>query len=413
MKKIISLVALALLAVGSAKAIVVQKAILKNGCVLYGYIQQQDGMGKLTFRTDSAVICISGRCMEIVERSNESGGDQGVIGNIEFLRDSVATDQEGPTFEDLLRERHRVISNVVILEKGTQVKYLERTPNTYYITWKDIITVESLRRPKTALSGIDRVCNMKDGKTYEGQYAGETEDMQKLYMTNGVVQSFWLDDVVKYIYKGINPKQDMFAQSELLDIIKTKNGREIRGIITEQNYSNKKDADNYFLVMQPSGTISSIKLSDIVETRKEVNAGYAPKYDVLLKEGEVVVNRQEVVKIDVKEKDENLVLDSLSEKVVINHDANNNTKIIVEYRLANGSNVEAYQIVKLTNEFDKKTKENQYFFTYRDLVNSTIRPMNIETSANQTTKAEYIIGGKGAFILYDAKNKKAIPFVIK
>ena len=132
-----------------------------------------------------------------------------------------------------------------------------------------------------------------------------------------------------------------------------------------------------------------------------------------MKEGDVVINRQEVVQVNIKEQDDNIVLDSLSNKVVISKDANNNTKVTVEYRSVNGSNIETYQLVRVSQYTDKKGKESYYYFTYRDLVNAAVRPVSLETSVNHTTKAEYIVGGQGIFALYDVKNKKAIPFTIK
>ena len=54
MKKILSLVTLALTFAGSAEAIIVQKIYLKDGSVLSGYIQKQESNGNLTFHTDIA-----------------------------------------------------------------------------------------------------------------------------------------------------------------------------------------------------------------------------------------------------------------------------------------------------------------------------------------------------------------------
>jgi hypothetical protein len=263
------------------------------------------------------------------------------------------------------------------------------------------------------LSGINRIFQLKSGMEFEGEYAEETDSLLTLYLNNGIRQSFKINDVIKYTFSPINPNQDIFAQSELLNIVKTKNGNETKGIIIEQNYTSNSDTENYFLVQQQSGAIQSIKLSDIVETRKEENPKFDPKFDVLLKEGDVLINRQEVFITSISEKGENNVLDSLSQQVVIKKDPQNNTRVTVEYRNANGANVEAYQVVKVNKIENKKEKKTVYGVSYRDLVNSTIRPVSIETSVNHTTKAEYIVGGQGVFALYDAKNKKAIPFIIK
>lgn len=409
MKRIIVLLVLTLFYIGNANATVVQKAVLKNGSVLYGYVKQQDGMGKLTFHTDSAIISIDSRCTEIVEHSSASNESE-VKCDIVFVQDSVAVDYVGgPSFEAVLREKQRKVSNVVLLEKGAWIKYFEKTPNAYVITWKDIVSLQSDRRCKTALSGIDRICKMKNGQTYEGQYAGENEDLQELYLNNGVIQSFEINDVVKYNYRALNPNQDIFAQSELLDIIKTKTYGEIKGIITEQSYEGKTDADNYFIIKKLSGDEQKVKLSDIQELSKETNAKYDPKFDVILKTGEMMINRQNVSVVNVTENNNSLILDSIG-SLTINSGDGGKTMITLEYRSEDSNNIETYQIVKVSSKSDKKG--TKYEFTYKDLVNATVSPSKVETSVNHTTKAEYTISGTGWYALYKAKEKKAIPFKI-
>ena len=402
-----SLIAFTVVAI--ANATVVQKAVLKNGSVLYGYVKQQDGMGKLTFHTDSAIISIDSRCTEIVEHSSASNESE-VKCDIVFVQDSVAVDYVGErAFEGVLREKLRKVSNVVLLEKGAWLKYFEKSPNAYVITWKDIVSLQSTRRSKTALSGIDRICKMKNGQTYEGQYAGENEDLQELYLKNGVIQSFEINDVVKYNYHAINPNQDIFAQSELLDIIKTKTYGEIKGVITEQSYEGKTDADNYFIIKKLSGDEQKVKLSDIQELSKEINAKYDPKFDVILKTGEMMINRQNVLAVNVTENNNSLILDSIG-SLTINSGDGGKTMITLEYRSEDSNNIETYQIVKVSSKSDKK--ETIYGFTYKDLVNATVSPSKVETSVNHTTKAEYTLSGNGLYALYKAKEKKAIPFKI-
>ena len=415
MKKILSIIAFALGFAGSAEAVIVQRIYLKDGSVLSGYIQKQENNGNLTFRSDNAEICLKSKDAAISNEKNYSVKDlskawiEWAEKNDEF---EGVGDSRTLTLADVT-SKTKSVSRVKILERGEVVKYLEMAPNTYRIAWKDVVSIKGDPRSKTALSGINRIYQLKSGMEFEGHYAEENDSVLTLYMNNRVRQSFKINDVVKYTFRPINPNQDIFAQSPLLDIVKTKNGAETKGIIIEQNYTSDKDTENYFLVQQQSGAIQSIKLSEIAETRKEENPKYDPKFDILLKEGDVVINRQEVVQVNIKEQDDNIVLDSLSNKVVISKDANNNTKVTVEYRSVNGSNIETYQLVRVSQYTDKKGKESYYYFTYRDLVNAAVRPVSLETSVNHTTKAEYIVGGQGIFALYDVKNKKAIPFTIK
>lgn len=414
MKKIFNII-VTLLIVVNTEAIIVQKIYLKDGTVLSGYIQKQDGNGNLTFRSDIAEVCLKGKDVTI---SNEKAYNFRDLDNawVEWADKNDAFvgvgDNRSLELADIT-SKVKTISKVKILERGEVVKYLEMTPNIYTISWKDVESIKGEKRPKTALSGINRIYLLKSGMEYEGQYAEENDSMLALYLNNGMRQSFKINDVVKYTFRPINPNQDIFAQSELLNIVRTSNGSETKGIIIEQNYTSNNDSENYFLIQQQSGAIQSIKLSEIVETRKEENPQYDPKFDILLNEGEVVINRQKAEKVRITEKGDYLVLDSINKRVVVYQDAHNNTKVIVEYHNSNGANIETYQVVKINKNGGKKGKKETYSFQYRDLVNSSIRPVSLETSVNNTTKAEYIIGGKGVFVLYDSKSKTALPFIIK
>lgn len=405
----------ALAIAGSAEAVIVQKIYLKDGSVLSGYIQKQDDNGNLTIHSDVAEICLKSSQAIISNEKNYTVGelDKNWVKWAEKNEAFEGTGNQRTLYLADVTSKSKTVAKVKIIERGELVRYLEMSPDIYTIPWKDVLAIKGEKRCKTALSGINRIFQLKSGMEFEGQYAEETDSLLTLFLNNGIRQSFKINDVIKYTFRPINPNQDIFAQSELLNIVKTKNGNETKGIIIEQNYTSAKDSENYFLVQQPSGAIQSIKVSDILETRKEENPKFDPKFDVLLKEGEVLINRQEVVMTGITEKGENSVLDSLSEKVVIKKDPQNNTRVTVEYRNANGANIEAYQVVKVNKIENKKEKKTMYGVSYRDLVNSTIRPVSVETSVNHTTKAEYIVGGQGTFALYDAKNKKAIPFIIK
>ena len=417
MRKILSILVLALSFAGAADAVVVQKIFLKNGSVLSGYIQRQDNNGNMFIRSDNAIICLKSKDATISNEKNYNIKDLNKAW-VDWAEKNDEFEGVGDNRTLLLADittKAKSVTKVRVLERGEVVKYLEMTPNTYQISWKDVINIKGEKRSKTALSGINRIYQLKSGMEFEGQYAEENDSVITLYLNNGVRQSFKLDDMVKCTFRPINPNQDIFAQSELLDIVKTKNGAETKGVIIERNYTSDKDSENYYLVQQQSGAIQSIKISDVLETRKEENPQYDPKFDILLKEGEVVINRQDVVLAKIKEEGDKIVFDSLNNKVVIAKDPNNNTKVTVEYRNANGSNLETYQVVRVTKATEKRRREtvSYYYFSYRDLVNATIRPVSLETSVNHTTKAEYIVGGEGVFALYDAQSRKAYPFTIK
>ena len=130
----------------------------------------------------------------------------------------------------------------------------------------------------------------------------------------------------------------------------------------------------------------------------------------MLNNGDVVINRKPVNFVKVVEEDDVLVLDSIG-KMALKTDASGKAQITVEYRLDDNAGLEAFQLVKVTET--KVKKQMIYSFSYKDLVNAVTHAIKIETSVNKTTKAEYELYRKGVYALYDAKKKRAIPFIVQ
>lgn len=436
MKKILSLFAFILIFSQAVNAVVVQKVRLKNGSVLNGYVEKQEADGSMVVRTDNAIICLTEDRVQLNDRSveeadlteewkkwAEKNDAYDLSGDSKHLllsdvttgsfADSVAYASQKLTFEERIKDYGRVFHGVRVLESGATIKFLQLTPDSYHVTWDDIIAIESEKRPKNALSGINRKYYLNNGREVSGQYAGETATTLSLYQENGRIETVNFKDVKKYTYYGINPSQDIFAQSELLDVVQRKGNVSLRGIIIEQNYSESKDSENYISIWEQGKSPQMVKISEIEAICKEANSAYAPKFDILLKEGEVMVNRIPVEFVKIKENGDNLLLDSLSNKITLRKIADKPTIICVEYRIGTSPNVEQFQLVKVRKSKPKKKNGVVYGFSYKDLVNSSYQARSIETSSNFTTKVEYEVSGTGIFALYDAQNKRAIPVTVK
>ena len=66
-----------------------------------------------------------------------------------------------------------------------------------------------------------------------------------------------------------------------------------------------------------------------------------------------------------------------------------------------------------TSSSIKKKKEVCYGFSYKDLAAASSRPVSVETSVNNTTRAEYKVSAAGVYALYDARSKTAVTFEVK
>jgi hypothetical protein len=403
----------------SSDNLVYQTAELKNGSVLYGYIQENDGYGNLTFHSDSAVVLLENVVADVVDRTvglnqlsaqwqkwaAENDALSGTPGNQYMLISDVSVRSVSVTNNNFLNKmKSRHIANVRLLERGVRYKYVEMNANSYKLNWSDIASITSERRPKTALSGVNWICQLKNGLTYEGQYAGETEKTTSLYLADGVKQTMNKDDVVKYTFRTINPNQTIFEQSQLLDRVNTKNAGFITGIIIEQNYTSKKDEENYILVQQESGAIQSFKLSDVLSVSNEGNPRYAPEYDIILQTGEVYINGQEAKSELVTVKKGVYTLNNTN-PFVVKRGTDNLTTVTVQYNAsAFGTNVEAFRVIPISHE--RKGKKDTYTFDDETLANTVYRPVSIGTTVNQTTKAVYQLNGAGYFGLYDGRTKQ-------
>ena len=436
MKKIIVYVVLSVLYISIAKAVVVQKVYLKNGSVLNGYIQKQDKNDNITFRSESAIICVSGKnatttdrvykindldkkWIEWAEKNDAFNGvgDSRTLTLNEVIfnhsngyddNDSIAViDDDMGVFENEFKISHPSVMKVRVLEKGLNIKYLELTPNTYNFSWEDIESVKADKRDKTALSGIDRIYQLKNGQEVRGQYAGESYNTLSLYTKSGMVETFDIDNVTKYFYKPLNANQDIMEQSELVDVVRTKNSGTFRGIIVERNFV---EGSNYLIIQQQTGASQMLKFADILEYTKEENSEFKPKFDILLKEGEVVINRVATDSVGVVKKGSTLILDSINHKVVVPKESGT-TKIVVEYYNPKHLSSDHLILVKVDKSIVKK--KNVYSFSADIFDMKKFSAQGSETSVNNTTRVEYVVEGQGVFALYDQNNKKAMPFIVK
>ena len=435
MKRILIISALYVISAFSANAVVFQKILLKNGSVLNGFVQQQDGTGNMTVYTDNAIICVKNINVSVSDEKNvnlsslsepwkdwaEKNDAYSYNGSEKVLKlrdvqigigklDSIAK-KSMIGFEAKLQEDTKSFMDVHLLESGSNIRFLEMSANIYNISWDDVVTITSERRPKNALSGIDRKYILNSNREIVGQYAGETPNTISLYQSNGVVETVDFKDIKKFTFYGINPQQDIFEQSELLDVVKTSNEGDLIGVIIEQNYSGEEDSENYVSIWVKGRSPQMIKVSDINAICKKVNNDYNPKFDIILKEGQVVVNRKDVEFVGVKEINDILVLDSLKQNQIIEKGKDGKTSLVLELRQKDNGVTEDFQLVKVKKIKTKKT--DLFGFSYKDLVNENFRPVSVETSVNRTTRIEFTIQDTGNYALYNSKAERAIPIIIK
>ena len=424
------LILMSLVVSTTVNATIVQSFHLKDGSVINGYIESQDNEGNMILRGETATICRPDTVASITNSMDypESNLSQEWI---EWAEKNDAFD--GPKSRRTLRlsdvsfKDNNHYSKVRILESGKIVKFLDLSAHTYPVKWEDIEQITVDKRKKTELSGVNVTYEMRSGVRSEGQYAGETDSNISLYLPSGEKQTFDYNDVAVQSYKGINPNQDLFEQSPLVDILRMKDKSQVRGIIIEQNYKGRYE-DNFYLVNIGNNNTHTVKMSEVVERRRETNPKYNPQFDILLADGEILINRiDSVTYVNVKEKGDFLMLDSVNNHVELKRGVDKDLEIIVEYRNDARMNSEMFQLVKVSErqnpDYNQKkssisnkkndTPEKRYGFSYRDLVNGVIRADKFETSINNTSKVVYTVDRPGIYALYDSVKMQAVTIIVK
>lgn len=393
-----------------------QKLHLKDGSILEGYVSVQRPGKDLVFSTVRAVVVIDSKKVksitneDIIETKLEKAW-------VDWANEHDAWKYMGNgkhlSLSNIVTESGKVYSHVFVEQRGLQVRFVQQTNDNYTLSWDDIDKITVDKRPRTVLSGIDRIYKLTSGMEYKGQYAGEIPGkLLNIYSEDGTVVSLDPYTVTKYSMVKLNPDQSLFEQSELLDEVKTNNGS-YTGLIIEQNYNDNKPEENYMLIAQENGNTVSVKNSNIQEFRKirnEKNCNI--KTDIILGEGEMLINRQEIQKTTVREEKQRLVLDSLKSQVAVKREAGS-AMILFEANLKDSRLTSQIKIVKVSTATikEKKKMNNILFFTYEDLVKNAIVPEKVETSVNQTTRMNFKVSTPGLYVVYDG-SKVVIPFAV-
>lgn len=422
----------ALACILSAKATIVQTVRLKNGSVLNGYIESQDRKDNISFRTENATICLSGanvsttehvyRLSELskewidwAEKNSQfiGSGDTRTLTLNEVIfvaeMDTIATDtttsaslNNQKSFENSIRTKENV-SKVRIIERGSILKYVEMIPNTYRFNWSEVESITAERRPKTVLSGIDRVYRLKNGTEVKGQYAGESYNMLSIYNESGMVETYNINDVVKYYYKGVNPKQTIFEQSKLLDVVHTKTGT-VEGVIVERDFSSNA---NHLVIQQVNAPSRIIKFKEVDSYSKKENPMWNEIDDVILSEGEFMINRMKMDSVMISLQENTIMLSHVKQRTIIKKEGEI-TKVYLEFNNPNHSSTDNLLLVKLSKYSGKKNV--QYGFSTDIMKMKKIRAVSTDTTINNTTKIGYEIKDLGLYTVYNIDTKEAYLF---
>ena len=208
-----------------------ETVVLKNGSVLEGYISVQHPGKDIIFFAEKATVYIPVKQVKSVleydiEIETLSDPWKAWVGDNPLLVKTV----RGSKFlqmTDIILVETPLYSNwnvvprkVRILEKGEVIKYLDFTPNSYYLDWKDIQAIKRAPRATTDLTGLIDVVALRTGEKYEGQIIEQIPGERiRLLKNDGIVEVINAGQIAFQQKKKLNPNQSLFEQSPLLDVV--------------------------------------------------------------------------------------------------------------------------------------------------------------------------------------------------
>lgn len=414
MKKHLMIIVLAVGSLLTAKAQIVQTMSLKNGSTLHGYMKSQKSGSRIVFYAEVAEIVMDGQKVKNISGKKVA---------FNSLPDEWKHYAEENELLDKKREltlssidTGNLISNILILEQGKTMKYIE-LKHDYALCLSDIACVEYQPRDEMLLTGINRIFTIKNGnvlRTITGQCIKEIPgSVTYLLKDDGVVESIDMDDLVKDNSIKNNPNQSIFEQSKLLDEIRTDGGKVYTGIITERNY----ELANYcFVITMKTGDVESTQtvwMENVNEICKLPNPEYREVSDIQLNPGQIMVNRNEAEQETLSEQSGMFVVTPTMKRITLKLEGKElNIDVEANFNDMRDAVDNYFVKAKPADKKDRKRKDS-FYFSYRDLIESALSPVETVTSMNNTTRISYRVNSKGLYVFFNSNTKKAVVIIVE
>ena len=416
MKRNLMIIALALGILLPAKAQIVQTMNLRNGSRLHGYMKSQKPGNSCVFYAEIAEVVMDGQKAKSVVGEKVSYNNLSDEWKAYADENGLLDKKKELTLSSI--DTGAMIENVLVLEQGRFVKYVE-LKHDYTLRWNKIGTMEYLKRDEMLLSGVNHTFKIKSGdmvRTVTGQCIKKIPGaLTFLLKEDGVVESIETKDIVKDNLVPNNPDQTIFEQSILLDEVRMKNGEIHQGIIMENNY---EENPNCLLLVKRDGEVETpvmLRMSEVIEYRSIPNPDYVEVRDILLNPGQILVNGNEAELVNLTEQSNGngFVVAPAAKRVTLKHEGHNNFEVCIQANFKDEKEAKDNYFTKTRTYENDKKRAGWYYFKYKDLFDSSIQPNESGTSMNNTTKATFTVNSKGVYVFYNSNTKKAVVIVVE
>lgn len=416
----------------------IESVELCDGSLLEGYISEQSPGKSMLFSACRATIVIPSKAVASIVEHNVAyaslssdwkrwadefakGKKDLVLSDIRLVSELKVTNEEADTLQDKQKALPEYLSTppykVRVLEKGTVIKYLDLTPQVFRLKWSDVKCIYHSRRPGLAMSGLNSVICLKgSGDEYRGEIVEQLVGKQiRLLKSDGVIEVIDANQMTSIRKEKLNPEQDLFEQTPLLDQVYTRTGNMITGIIVEQNLVSTKEKPAFFTVQNRDGGTRVVAYSDVEKYGRCVNSDYKLLTDIVLDDTTVMVNRQKALYTSFEQDEEGFLYAKDLDKVMRFAMDSLEAKRFMIMELKDRVDANDYALMRVVEKRGKLKKNEQVKngFTYESFAMYSTRSVEQTVSVNGTRKVKYSVGTPGWYVLYLPKQRKGILCHIK
>ncbi len=373
----------------------VEQVHMKNGSIIKGCIVEQIPGEYITLQAEEATVVVNSDSLQdkISEKIPLDSLPQKWKEWTKRNEEYIAVNGESLILTTL-KFKNRTFNRVLLLEKGSLIKFLDVGRHRYTFAWGEMYRCVKNKRPDNLFSGIKDILVLDDGTEIPGQiieqYPGQN---LKILTDGGEILSFKFSQVKQIRAEKMSDRQNLWSQVQLLDKIQIK-GEDLPlvGFISSRTLGKEIsfEFENY--------KKRTIPLNQIVSYGKIPNENYVPVYDKILKEGEVLLNEKPACFVQLKSVDSYFLLTSAVSAQAIEGDT-----ILVEANLEDVDNVITLVKAHIENvqifKGRKKRVVSCPIITYQDLVQSPIG-IDREVTPLGNIRVSFIVGEVGDYVLY-------------
>lgn len=312
-----------------------------------------------------------------------------------------------------------ILHPVNLLKQGSiyefeTVFHGDENERCFEVDIQKVVSINTSPRDLKATRGLLDIIETRKDK-YSGQIVENIlGEMIVVLGTNGTKYEINSDDVVSMKKEALNQNEDIFRQTELLDLVYTERNKEpIIGIITEKRFDEYSSDNDCLVILTKDGSEVEVNMNEVTKYSYLINKGYR-EHPVDFGEVWICGQKGNTV-IPDKSGDTYQVLGSAmrDQMITIKYSDLNNQEIVIEHK-----NEPQFKTPYLIYCNPKNVSNRIFNFSSEELMRNTV-PESWHTSLDQPDIERHYKLDKPAvntndwYLLFFMTSQNAMVYIIK